>query len=155
MRLFRIADRRHPLWDGTGAALLGGRWNSPGTPVIYAATSHAGAMLEVLARSGIGRVPTTHALLIADVPDAVSIERVAASALPAGWDLPDSAVSRDFGDAWLEGRRSAVLLVPSVIAPHDWNAMVNPQHPETARIAVDHPVPVVWDRRLFRDRPPP
>ena len=29
MQLYRIGDERHPLWDGTGAALIGGRWNSP------------------------------------------------------------------------------------------------------------------------------
>ena len=149
MRLFRIADRRHPIWDGTGAALIGGRWNSPGRPVIYAAASHACAMLEVLARSGIGRVPATHAVVIAEVPDAVNVERANASALPAGWDAPDSALSRTFGDAWLADRRSAVLLVPSVIARHDWNAVVNPQHPEFVRIAVSPPEAVIWDRRLF------
>ena len=45
MRAFRIADRRHPIFDGTGAKLTGGRWNSPGRPVIYAAETFAGALL--------------------------------------------------------------------------------------------------------------
>ena len=48
MRVYRIADRRHPIWDGTGAALLGGRWNSPGRPAIYGSLSSACAMLEIL-----------------------------------------------------------------------------------------------------------
>ena len=30
MQIFRIGDSRHALWDGTGAAMVGGRWNSPG-----------------------------------------------------------------------------------------------------------------------------
>ena len=149
MRLFRIADRRHPIWDGTGAALMGSRWNSPGQAVIYAAASHACALLEVLARSGIGRVPTTHVVVIAEVPDTVSIERADIRLLPAGWDAPASAVARAFGDAWLHFRRSAVLLVPSAIVPHDWNAIVNPQHPAFGQITVGLPEPVVWDRRLF------
>ncbi|WP_244129506.1 RES domain-containing protein, partial [Burkholderia gladioli] len=37
MKLYRIADRRHPVWSGTGSMLVGGRFNSPGQPVIYAA----------------------------------------------------------------------------------------------------------------------
>jgi RES domain-containing protein len=46
IRVYRIADERHAIWDGTGAALVGGRWNSPGRPVIYGSLSYACAMLE-------------------------------------------------------------------------------------------------------------
>lgn len=42
-----------PLWDGTGAALVGGRWNSPGRPVIYGSLSYSCAMLEMLAHASI------------------------------------------------------------------------------------------------------
>ena len=75
MRIYRIGDERHPLWDGTGAALLGGRWNSPGRSVIYGSLSYACAMLEILAQANIGRIPRTHRYLIAEVPDGLSIER--------------------------------------------------------------------------------
>jgi RES domain-containing protein len=34
MKLFRIADTRRTIWSGTGAMLVGGRFNSPGRPVI-------------------------------------------------------------------------------------------------------------------------
>ena len=57
MRAFRIADRRHPIFDGTGAKLNGGRWNSPGRPVIYAAETFAGGLLEALVHANLGRVP--------------------------------------------------------------------------------------------------
>src|ERR1039458_10207855 len=30
LRAFRIADMRHPIFDGSGAMLYGARWNSPG-----------------------------------------------------------------------------------------------------------------------------
>ena len=53
---YRIADRRHPLFDGTGAMLFGGRWNSPGRRVICASASYACAMLEVLVHTGMGRI---------------------------------------------------------------------------------------------------
>lgn len=53
-RAYRIADRRHKIFDGQGAATFGGRWNSPGRRVIYAAETFAGAMLEVLVNANIG-----------------------------------------------------------------------------------------------------
>lgn len=61
MKFYRIADTRHTIWSGTGAMLAGGRFNSPGRPVIYAALTFAGAMLEVLVHARIGIMPKTHA----------------------------------------------------------------------------------------------
>lgn len=152
MQLYRIGDERHPLWDGSGAALVGGRWNSPGRPLIYASLSYGGAMLEILAHANIGRVPTTHRYVIADVPADVSFERHDAPSLPAAWDAESTAAARRFGDRWLSEMRSAILLVPSVVARLEWNALVNPAHPQAARLTLSTAERVVWDRRLFSGR---
>lgn len=152
MRIYRIADSRHPLWDGTGALLVGGRFNSPGRAVIYGATTFAGAMLEVLVHARIGKVPRTHVAVVAEVPNDVSIERADALSLPAGWDGPATEIARVFGDRWIAESRTAVLLVPSVVAREEWNALVNPAHPLASRIPVGGPHPVVWDERLFPPR---
>jgi len=151
MRIYRIADKRHPIWDGTGAALVGGRWNSPGRPAIYGALNYACAMLETLAHAGIGRVPGTQQFVIAEVPDDNAlIERHGPASLPAGWDAEDSRVARVFGDDWLASRRTLVLVVPSVVARLEYNAVINPAHPDFSRLRVSVPAPVVWDQRLFR-----
>lgn len=150
MQIVRIADSRHPVWDGTGAMLVGGRFNSPGRAVIYGALTYAGAMLEVLVHARIGKVPRHHVAVIAEVPDDVSVERAGAGALPAGWDTHDLGIARGYGDRWISEARSAVLLVPSVVARGEWNAMVNPAHPQTHGIIVGAPEPVIWDARLFR-----
>ena len=150
MRIYRIADQRHPIWDGTGAALLGGRWNSPGHPVIYGSLSSACAMLEILAHASIGRIPDTQQIVIAEVPDEDAlIERHEPASLPEGWDAEDSGVARQRGDDWLAARRRLVLVVPSVVARLEFNAVVNPAHPEFSRVRVSAPEAVVWDRRLF------
>ena len=150
MRIYRIADQRHPIWDGTGAALLGGRWNSPGRPAIYGSLSSACAMLEILAPASIGRIPDTQQIVIAEVPDEDGlIERHEPASLPDGWGTEDSGAARQFGDDWLASRRSLVLLVPSVVARLEFNAVVNPAHPDFSRVRVGAPEAVVWDRRLF------
>jgi RES domain-containing protein len=84
MQLYRIASSRHPVWDGTGAAILGGRWNSAGQPVIYASVTYAGAMLEVLAHTNTGKVPPSHRCVTADVPDELEITRLDLHSLPFG-----------------------------------------------------------------------
>ena len=149
VKLYRIADRRHPVWSGTGAMLNGGRFNIPGRPVIYAALTFAGAMLEVLVHARIGKVPKAHVFVEADVPEDLAVERHDVGSLPAGWDAPALGVARGFGDAWLDGARSAVLIVPSVVARAEFNVLVNPLHPDAARIVAAPAQPVVWDERLF------
>ncbi|MFM9971364.1 MAG: RES family NAD+ phosphorylase [Burkholderiales bacterium] len=149
MRIFRMGDARHPLWDGHGAALVGGRWNSPGRPLIYGSQSYACAMLETLARANIGRVPSTHCFVVANVPDKVTIERHDSNSLPRGWDGENSSIAKLFGDLWLAEARSAVLLVPSVVARLEFNALVNPLHPDAARLVVSQTEKVLWDKRLF------
>ncbi|MDP3537272.1 MAG: RES domain-containing protein [Azonexus sp.] len=149
MQIFRIGDERHSLWDGTGAALVGGRWNSPGRQMIYGSISYACAMLEILAHANIGRIPLTHRFIIAEVPDDVMIERHEASTLPSGWDAESNLAARGFGDQWLQEARSTVLLVPSVVARMEWNALVNPFHPDASRLRLSASEKVVWDKRLF------
>ncbi len=151
MRIYRIADRRHEVWNGNGAMLVGGRFNSPGRPVIYGAMSFAGAMLEILVHSRIGKVPRQHVVVVADVPDDIALERAGPDDLPAGWDaVNDPRTARGLGDRWLADLRSAVLIVPSVVARLEWNVLVNPMHPDAARLVVPAPEPVRWDERLFR-----
>ena len=47
---WRITKQKHAksAFSGEGARIYGGRWNSPGTPIIYTAQSQALAVLEVL-----------------------------------------------------------------------------------------------------------
>ena len=123
-RAHRIADRRRPIFDGAGAAAFGGRWNSPGRRVIYAAETYAGAMLEILANANIGRVPKYHAWIEILIGKGVSVEELDAAKV-RGWDASDQRASRRFGDDWYDEARSTVLMVPSVVARAERNVVIN------------------------------
>ncbi len=149
MLAFRIADRRHTIFDATGAMLKGGRWNSPGKRVIYAAQTYSGAVLEILVHANLATVPKTLASVTIDIPAGVAIEALSSIAL-AGWDAEDLLTSRSFGDRWLDERRTAVLLVPSVVLRgRENNVLLNPDHPDFNRIQASAPEPISWDPRLF------
>ena len=150
---YRIADGRHKVFDWTGALLQGARWNSPGKAVIYAALSYAGAMLEQLVHANTGRVPKNQKYVVITFPANVRVERRCRDGLPRGWDSADCRVSRAFGDTWLESKRSAVLLVPSVVAELETNVLVNPAHARFRLIHASAPKAVKWDERLFRSGP--
>jgi RES domain-containing protein len=149
---WRIADGRFEPFIPVGASLVGGRWNSPGLGVIYASRSYAGAMLECLAHACIGRVPRTHVAVAIAISQALTVEQHDERSLPAGWDNADLRVARAFGDAWIRGLRTAVLVVPSVVARREGNVLINPKHPDFSRIVASTPEPVVWDTRLFAPR---
>ena len=146
---WRIADGRFDVFSPVGASLVGGRWNSPGLGVIHASRSYAGAMLECLAHAGIGRMPRTHVAIEIAIAAIVSVERHDERSLPAGWDHADLRVARAFGDAWIRERRTAVLVVSSVVARREGNVLLNPQHADFRKIIAGTPEPVVWDARLF------
>src|SRR4051794_22561707 len=100
-RAFRIADRRHPIFNGSGAYRSGARWNSPGRRIIYAAESYPGALLEILVHSRIGKLPRTQAWIEIEIPADVSVERFDGNAA-------DTALVRIIGDRWHEERQSLI-----------------------------------------------
>ena len=150
MIAFRIADARHPIFDTTGAMLHGGRWNSVGARVIYAAETYAGALLEILAHSNLSQPPKSHRVVRIEIPLGVKIESVVQEEVP-GWDAEDAGASRIYGDEWIRSRRTAVLRVPSVITQgREYNLVLNSEHPDFKRIQAGTPEIVHWDARLFQ-----
>jgi RES domain-containing protein len=149
MRAWRISKTRYHPYDGGGARLVGGRWNSPGREVVYASDSFAGAILEVLVHAGRPRtLPGLHHAVEIEIPDGL-IEEADPDPV-TGWEQPDSPAARAFGDQWLETGRTAVLSLPSLPArPVGRTLAINPAHRGARQIAVSPPFRLPWDERLF------
>jgi RES domain-containing protein len=153
--VWRIAaDTREYTADdmsGKGAEKTGGRWNRPGSPVVYAAGSVALACLETVVHLNLSGFPLNRFLVRIEVPDEVWAGRRAlpTDVLPVGWSaIPEGRVSVEAGDRWLAGLASALLLVPSVIVPEEFNVLVNPRHPDTVRLTTTKLRPWLFDQRL-------
>lgn len=150
MKVWRIAGTRHPVFDGTGAALYPGRWNGRGQGVIYCGSSFAIALLERLCYTALGRAPRGDRYVEVDLPSD-AVETFDAAAHP-GWERPNSDVALAFGRAWLLERRSLALRVPSAVTRIDWNVVINADHPDMGVLAVSDERPFDWDVRLFVPR---
>jgi RES domain-containing protein len=150
LRAFRIADIRQAIFDGTGAMLHGGRWNSRGRRVVYAAETYAGALLEILVHAS-GDIPQTQSYVEIAIPADLAIEEISPDDLP-GWHSKSFETARAFGDRWYDERRTPVLIVPSVVTHIERNVLINQEHPDFPRIRASEPVPVHWDARLWRRR---
>jgi RES domain-containing protein len=145
----RIASNRHPIFDGTGAARFGARWNSPGRRIIYTADSFASAMLERLVHLRINRTPASESWVECLIPEHVSIEILSLTAVP-GWNQEDQRAARGYGDQWFDEQRSLVLAVPSLVTRgRSFNLLINQEHREFYELKPTRPQPVRWDERLF------
>jgi RES domain-containing protein len=126
--------------SGRGALVRGGRWNEKGTPAVYTSASIALACLETLVHLGAAGLPLNRYLVRVDVDDAVWGARQALGAasldeLAVGWDaIPHGRVSVEAGQKWLASGASALLAVPSVIIPEEFNLLINPGHADSAKL---------------------
>lgn len=103
---FRIGDPNgaYPIFDATGSTIAPGRWNTPGSPLIYTSDHYSTALLEKLVH-GSGRLPPNRHFVEITLPVGLSYEVFSAPALP-GWDSMPATVSKDFGERWCSERRS-------------------------------------------------
>lgn len=137
--------------SGKGAAVAGARWNHPGERVTYAATSISLAAWETRAHFGKGgALPWNRFLVRIDVPDAVWAARTVLNRPPAiGWNaIPEGRVSRNAGSTWLKLAATALLTVPSVIIGEEDNVLINPAHPDHARITAVKVRRFIYDHRV-------
>jgi RES domain-containing protein len=58
-------------------------------------------------------------------------------------------VSLDEGDNWLKQNAPALMIVPSVIVPDEFNVLISPAHPDTSQISVVKVKKWQYDRRMF------
>ena len=150
MRVWRLVHSRHAAdaFSGEGAAQYGGRFNSPGVPVVYTSGSLSLAMLELIVQVGSPQRLHDFVYLTANF-DSTLLE-ILREPLPRGWDAqPHRARSQKLGDQWVEEGRSAVFRVPSVVAPGEFNYLINPHHPDFRSIEIGEVRRAPFDRRLL------
>lgn len=144
------SKRSGSAFGGEGARLYGGRWNSPGTTMVYAAGSVSLAVLEILVHLGDAEVLPFYSLCAVEFDDGL-VETLDRSALPEGWGTyPAPFELKRIGDTWTRGRSSAVLEVPSAVVELESNYLINPDHEDFKKMRLDDLRPFRFDGRLLK-----
>lgn len=152
-RAFRVVKKRwaKAAFDGEGARLQGGRWNSPGLPAVYCAGHVSLAILEVVVHADLALAP--YYVVFPVEFDESLVESLDQTRLPASWRRhPAPAAVVAIGDEWLRESRSPVLRVPSVVVPAEANFILNPRHSDFARVEIGKPEVLEVDSRLSKGR---
>jgi RES domain-containing protein len=130
------ARRAASAFDGEGARIYGGRWNSKGVAMVYCSSSLSLATLESFVHFSSLTVPSVPQVSFrVSLPDSVPVERFNHTKLPANWrDNPGPTELQDFGDEWATSLRTVAMLVSSAVTPIEDNVLLNPRHPDMAQV---------------------
>lgn len=152
MKIYRLSPHKSlkAAFIGEGAKQFGGRWNRPGTPIIYAASTLSLAVLEVLVHLDPDLFPRHYSFEI-EISDDVVVSALEQS-LPENWrTYPAPESLQDIGSVWATENSSVALRVPSVIVPNEFNWLLNPTHADFTKLIIADPTPFQLDPRLTPD----
>jgi RES domain-containing protein len=138
------------VFDGEGARLFGGRWNSVGLPMIYAAEHLSLAALEVRVHIDRTSLKKRYKCITFEFDERL-MQVLPATSLPRHWQQePPPPSLQAVGDHWLASADSVILAVPSVIIPAEHNFLLNPRHPDFKKVKLGKPTDFSFDYRLFQ-----
>ena len=126
MKLWRLARAGHTALDGSGTLRHGGRYSPPGVPVVNFASEASLAVLVALRYLPGDPAETPDDYVLGWTEVTASPERVP--------DEQGEQASRAFVARWLEERRSLVAAMRSKVLPEADVVMMNPAHPDAARV---------------------
>ncbi|MBI5529821.1 MAG: RES family NAD+ phosphorylase [Deltaproteobacteria bacterium] len=151
IRAWRICRRIHSAFDGEGARLAGGRWNRPGTAVVYTSSTLSLAALELFVNVDSDDAPADLVALFADIPARLPMKVVRLQSLPPGWNsFPAPDAIAGIGSRWVRGGTTAVLAVPSAVVPSETNYLLNPAHRSFGRIRIGAAEAFSFDLRMWK-----
>ena len=135
---WRITKQKHArsAFSGEGARLYGGRWNSKGRAVVYASESRALALTEMLVHLEAESLLLHYVLFRCEFDESL-VQSIDSAGLPKNWAAdPPPNRNHAIGDKWIDSAASAVLRVPSAVVLGEMNYLLNPAHPDFAKIAI-------------------
>ena len=144
-----LASEAIHAFSGEGPRRYGGRWNSPGTALVYVSEHQSTAALEVIAHNLPLSAGIEYKAFRLEWPDGFT-EVLPKGRLPANWRIsPPALETMEIGDLWVREKRSPILAVPSAISPDDRSFLMNPGHSDFKRIRIARPIDYAFDARLL------
>lgn len=133
---------------GTGAKLYGARWNTKGTPMLYAAEHISLAVLELLVHSQFKYFSINLDLITIQLPSSFKAAEISINKVKENWDK-DMGYTQFIGDEFIRNKQDLVLRVPSAIIQQENNLLINPLHPDFKKIKIIDTQSFKTDERLF------
>lgn len=150
---YRICKTRYvaTIFDGEGAFRFGGRWNSRGTRILYAAGTLSLAALEMLVHLNNEEILLAYSFATAELDENLILSVEDFRPLPENWSASPSLLEiQQIGDEWAREMASVVLKVPTSVVPVEFNYLINVEHPEFSKVKFSEPHTFTFDERLYK-----
>lgn len=151
MEVFRLQNKKYPVvLSGKSASLIGARWNSKGTEVIYTAQNRALAMAEVAVHLTLATLPSNFCMITVFIPNDIPIFTLNPDILHKDWNVfPENVQTQKLGDALIRENEFALIRVPSAVVKGEFNFLINPNHKDFKRIKITQQEDFPFDKRIF------
>lgn len=128
MTVYRIVktEKRARDLSGTGAYKFGGRWNSPGTYMLYTSENSSLALLETLVHVDESILPSDLFIVEILVKDESLICRIPDKGYPENWQKLDNLQNKQVGNLWMQEQKHLGYKVKSAVNPSEFNVLLNP-----------------------------
>ncbi|RYE58086.1 MAG: RES domain-containing protein [Sphingobacteriales bacterium] len=153
MVIYRIVQSNARTSDlsGTGAFKVGGRWNNPGTYVLYCAENSSLAMLENVVHFEAANCPPNLFVMKLQVDDNAPIFTLPEADYPTDWLKPDLLKNKNIGDQIINQGIYLGFRVRSAVNPSEYNVLLNPSFPNyTQLVKVVEVTEIRTDLRLAK-----
>lgn len=131
--------------SGTGSYLHGGRWNSPGTRLVYTAENNVLSAFEVALRIPLDQISKNYVMIPIEIPDEAEVYT---PKLPRNWHN-DVNLSRQIGDAFSKEGKHLLMKVPSALISDSFNYLISPGHALIKKVKLKEPRTILFDKRLM------
>lgn len=130
---------------GTGSYLHGGRWNTPGTRLIYTAQNNVLAAFEVALRIPLDQISKNYIMIPIEIPEGIG---VFSPKLTKNW-YSDIRLSQQLGDAFAKDGKHLLMKVPSALISDSFNYLINPHHELIKKVKPKEARTILFDKRLM------
>ncbi|TZF81473.1 RES family NAD+ phosphorylase [Pedobacter sp. BS3] len=132
MLVYRIAksEKRARDISGMGAFKEGGRWNNPGTYMLYTSENSSLAYLENLVYFEAGNIPPDLYLTGLHIrEDSSLIYTLPDKDYPKHWQEIGNLENKSLGDSLMEKQQFIAIKVRSAVNKFEYNYLLNPLFP--------------------------
>ncbi len=146
---YRVVKKQYAstAYSGEGSQLTTGRWHTKGTSIVYASTTIALAVLEVIVHfQPLSTIPKLVVVPV-DIPEDLCKDVFELYDFDS---VNDEKATRGIGDLWIKTSPSLALKVPSVIIPKESNILINPNHEKITMINILESFEFQFDERLLK-----
>ena len=144
---YRISRRQYTnnaedALSGAGGIYAYGRWHSKGKPILYCAENISLALLERVAHADEWLGEMSHDRVWYEIKledDNIEISSTYytnddLSSYDANWRNEGNTICKNLGDLWLDRKETCALIVPSAVMTYEYNILLNPEHPDFAKV---------------------